>query len=210
MHDMDDRIRTVLDLYHARMAEERSRPRQEPPGGRDGGQDQCMRAIGPDTGRMLNILARSLGRATILELGTSFGYSGIWLAEAARATGGRLITMERHGYKTDHARKMADRAGLADWIDFRVGDAVAMIGELPQKVDFVFVDLWKDLYVPCLDAFYPRLNPGAIVVADNMIRPATEDVKRYGRAIRARPGMSSVLLPVGTGIEVSRFAPEVM
>ncbi|PYD59371.1 methyltransferase [Novacetimonas maltaceti] len=207
---MDDRIRAVLALYHARMAEERHRPREEAPGGRDGGQDQRMRAIGPDTGRVLNILARSLGRATILELGTSFGYSGIWLAEAARATGGKLITMERHAYKTDHAREMAGRAGLAEWIDFRVGDAVAMIGELTENVDFVFVDLWKDLYVPCLDAFYPRLNPGAIVVADNMIRPATEDVKQYGRAIRARPGMSSVLLPVGTGIEVSRFEPELM
>ncbi|PYD48596.1 O-methyltransferase [Novacetimonas pomaceti] len=202
---MDDRIRTVLDLYHARMQEERSQPREEPPGGRDGGQDQRMRAIGPDTGQLLNILARSLDSPTILELGTSFGYSGIWLAEAARATGGKLITMELHGYKSAHARDMAEKAGLADWIDFRVGDAVAMIGELTETVDFVFVDLWKDLYVPCLEAFYPRLTPGAIIVADNMIRPGTEDVKRYSRAIRALPGISSVLLPVGTGIEVSRF-----
>ncbi|WP_291364818.1 O-methyltransferase [Acetobacter sp. UBA5411] len=204
---MDEKITTVLDLYHARMQEERSRPREEPPGGRDGGQDQRMRAIGPDTGRLMNILARSLSAPTILELGTSFGYSGIWLSEAARATGGKLITMELHEYKSAYARDMAEKAGLADWIDFRVGDAVSMIGDLTQKVDFVFVDLWKDLYVPCLEAFYPRLNPGAIIVADNMIRPGTEDVKRYGRAIRALPGISSVLLPVGTGIEVSRFEP---
>lgn len=205
---MDEKITTVLDLYHARMQEERSRPREEPPGGRDGGQDQRMRAIGPDTGRLMNILARSLSTPIILELGTSFGYSGIWLSEAARATGGKLITMELHEYKSAYARDMAEKAGLADWIDFRVGDAVSMIGDLTQKVDFVFVDLWKDLYVPCLEAFYPRLNPGAIIVADNMIRPGTEDVKRYGRAIRALPGISSVLLPVGTGIEVSRFEPD--
>ncbi|MFW7266695.1 O-methyltransferase [Gluconacetobacter sp. Hr-1-5] len=202
---MDDRISAVLDLYHARMREERSQPRMEAPGGRDGGQDQRMRAIGPETGQLMNIVARSLDSPTILELGTSFGYSGIWLAEAARATGGRLITMELHDYKSAYARQMAEQAGLAEWIDFRVGDAVRMIGEMSGKVDFVFVDLWKDLYVPCLEAFYPRLNSGAIIVADNMIRPGTEDVKRYGRAIRALPGMSSVLLPVGTGIEVSRF-----
>ncbi|WP_207303513.1 O-methyltransferase [Komagataeibacter xylinus] len=202
---MDDRIQPVLDLYHERMRAERSAPRVEAPGGRDGGHDQRMRAIGPETGQLLNILARSLERPTILELGTSFGYSALWLAEAARARGGRLITMERHAYKSAHAREMAERAGLAASIDFRVGDAVAMIGEMDHKVDFVFVDLWKDLYVPCLEAFYPRLNPGAIIVADNMIRPGTEDVKRYGRAIRALPGMSSVLLPVGTGVEVSRF-----
>lgn len=202
---MDDKIATVLEAYHERMREERASPREEAPGGRDGGQDQRMRAVGPETGRLLNILARSLEAPTILELGTSFGYSGIWLAEAARATGGRLITMELHGYKSAYARDMAEKAGLADHVDFRVGDAVQMIAELAEPVDFVLVDLWKDLYVPCLEAFYPK---GAIVVADNMLRPGTEDVKRYGRAIRVLPGMTSVLLPVGTGIEVSRYEPE--
>lgn len=102
---------------------------------------------------------------------------------------------------------MSEKAGLAAYMDFKVGDAVQMIGELPGKVDFVFVDLWKDLYVPCLEAFYPKLNPGAIIVADNMIRPGSEDVRAYARAIRAKPGMTSVLLPVGTGIDVSRYEP---
>lgn len=205
---MDDKIQAVLTLYHERIQQERSLPRVEAPGGRDGGHDQRMRSIGPETGQLLNILAKSLKSPTILELGTSFGYSGIWLAEAARAAGGKLITMELHEYKSAYAQQMAEQAGLADWIDFRVGDAVQMIDDLSEKVDFVFVDLWKDLYVPCLKAFYPRLNPGAIIVADNMIRPGTEDVKRYGQAIRALPSISSVLLPVGTGIEVSRFEAE--
>lgn len=204
---MDDKISLVLDAYHERMDQERASPRDEAPGGRDGGQDQRMRAVGPNTGRLLNILARSLEAPTILELGTSFGYSGIWLAEAARATGGRLITMELHGYKSAYARDMAEKAGLAGHVDFRVGDAVAMIADLAGKVDFVLVDLWKDLYLPCLEAFYPRLNPGAIVVADNMIRPGNEDIRRYGRAVRALPCMTSVLLPVGSGIEVSRYEP---
>ena len=142
---------------------------------------------------------------TILELGTSYGYSGIWLAEAARASGGRLITMELHDYKSDFAREMASKAGLADAIDFKVGDAVEMIAELPDGIDFVLVDLWKDLYVPCLEAFFPKLKPGAIIVADNMLRPGGEDVRRYGKAIRAKPGIASVLLPVGSGLEISRL-----
>ena len=87
------------------------------------------------------------------------------------------------------------------------GDAVALIEQLPAGLDFVLVDLWKDLYVPCLEAFYPKLNPGAIVVADNMLRPGGEEVQHYRRAVRAKPGMTSVLLPVGTGIEVSRYEP---
>jgi predicted O-methyltransferase YrrM len=82
-----------------------------------------------------------------------------------------------------------------------------MISELTVGVDFVLLDLWKDLYVPCLKAFYPRLNPGAIIVADNMLWPVTEEVKQYGCAVRALPGITSVLLPVGMGIEVSRYEP---
>lgn len=204
---MDSKVQNVLAQYHQRIDEERRQGRVEAPGGRDGGQDMRMRAVGPQTGQLLNILARSLEAPTILELGTSFGYSGIWLAEAARATGGRLITMEKHDYKSTHAKAMAEQAGLADYIDFRVGDAVEMIEALEGKIDFVLVDLWKELYVPCLEAFFPRLNIGAIVVADNMIRPGNEFVQSYGRAIRAKAGITSVLLPVGTGIEVSRYQP---
>ena len=204
---MDPAILSVLDVYHQRMQEERLAPRDLPASGRDGGEDMRMRAIGPDTGRLLNILVRSLPNPRILELGTSFGYSGLWLAEAARAVDGRVITMEIHGYKSEYAQEMAAKSGLSGVIDFRVGDAVQMIGQDKSGFDFVFVDLWKDLYVPCLEAFYPKLNPGAIIVADNMIRPGTDSVKAYGRAIRAKPGMTSVLLPVGTGIEVSRYEP---
>ena len=69
----------------------------------------------------------------------------------------------------------------------------------------MLVDLWKDLYVPCLEAFYPKLNPGAIVVADNMRVPDPVAAKRYQDAVRAKPGMTSVTLPVGSGIEISRF-----
>lgn len=204
---MDSKIAAVLDIYHELIHKERTSPREMPPGGRDGGQDRRLRAVGPETGQLLNILAKSLKAPTILELGTSFGYSGIWLAEAARASGGRLITMELHDYKSAYAREMADKAGLADHIDFRVGDAVQMISQLETGVDFVLVDLWKDLYLPCLEGFYPKLNPGAIIVADNMLRPGDDNVKLYGESIRRKPHMTSVLLPVGSGIEVSRYEP---
>lgn len=205
---MNEKVTAVLDAYHARMREEDRRMREAPPtGGREDWRDQVLLAVGPDTGKLINILARSLKAPNILELGTSYGYSGIWLAEAAQATGGRLITMEKQDYKSAYARDMATKAGLADCIDFKVGDAVQMISELPFGLDFVLVDLWKDLYVPCLEAFYPKLNPGAIIVADNMTFPGGEEVKRYGRAVRAKPGITSVLLPVGSGLELSRFEP---
>ena len=128
-----------------------------------------------------------------------------WLAEAARATGGRLITLELAAHKQAQAREMAEAAGLAASIDFRLGDAVALIGALECRVDLVLLDLWKDLYVPCLEALLPKLNPGAILVADNMIRPPSEGARAYGARVRSLPGVGSLLLPVGSGIEVSRF-----
>lgn len=201
---MDDKVKSVLDEYHEIIAQERSRPREPQ---RPGEHDDRMRAVGPQTGQLLGILAKSLEAPTILELGTSFGYSGIWLAEAARASGGRLITMEYYQHKSDFAREMARKAGLAQHVEFMVGDAVQMIGGIEGGIDFVLVDLWKDLYVPCLDAFYPKLNPGAIVVADNMIRGGGDETRDYGRAVRARPGITSVQLPVGSGIEISRYEP---
>ena len=102
---------------------------------------------------------RAADQPTILEIGTSYGYSGIWLAEAARATGGRVFTLELQDYKSAYAREMATQAGLAAHIDFRVGDAVDLIGALPRGIDFVLLDLWKDLYVPCLEASIPGSVP---------------------------------------------------
>ncbi len=197
----------VLEAYHELIRQEQNTPREMPPGGRDGGNDRRLRAVGPETGQLLNILARSLKAPTILEIGTSFGYSGIWLADAARASGGRVITMELHAYKAEYAKEMAAKANLADYIDFRIGDAFSLIADL-ETIDFVLLDLWKDLYVPCLEAFYPKLNAGAIIVTDNMLRPGDDHIAHYGRTVRAKPGITSVLLPVGAGIEVSRFQPD--
>src|ERR1043165_5958689 len=138
---MDEKTQAVLDAYHARMREEETMREGQGPRGQDW-RDGSLRAVGPETGRLINIVARRLEAPTLLELGTSYGYSGIWLGDAARASGGRLITMELQQHKSDHARELAAKAGLADYIDFRVGDAVAMIRQLPAGLDFVLVDLW--------------------------------------------------------------------
>jgi predicted O-methyltransferase YrrM len=205
---MDDKVAKVLDFYHKRMEEEHSHRHERPASG-DGGSwlDRMLLAVGPDTGQLINILAGSAQAPNILEIGTSYGYSGIWLADAARRSGGRVTTMELQDYKSTYARERAKEAGLAEYIEYLVGDAVEMIGELKFGIDFVLLDLWKDLYIPCLEAFYPKLNPGAIIVADNMLRPGGELMQRYADAVRSKPGITSVLLPVGTGIEVSRYQP---
>lgn len=205
---IDARVTEVLEEYHRRIEVERGRMRRAAEDGTFGQIiDELLLPVGPESGRLLNILVKSLKAPRILELGTSFGYSGIWLAEAARATGGRLTTFEISPKKSEYAREMSKRAGLSEFVDFQVGDAVKLIGDLSFGVDFVLVDLWKNLYVPCLEAFYRKLNPGAIIVSDNMIEPAAEHdaVMRYQQSIRARPKITSVLVPVGSGLEISRF-----
>jgi predicted O-methyltransferase YrrM len=205
---IDATVQGVLNEYHRRMEMERPRMDQAFANGSFGQIiDEVLLSVGAESGRLINILAKSLEAPTILELGTSFGYSGIWLAEAARASGGRLVTMELSEKKSAYARDMSKKAGLAEFVDFKIGDAVKMIEELPHGIDFVLVDLWKGLYTPCLEAFYPKLNPGAIIVSDNMIEPATEreTVMRYQQVLRAKAKITSVLLPVGSGLEISRF-----
>ncbi len=201
---MDEDVERVLAQYDALIREERDVRNRSELGAEP---DRRLLAVGPETGRLINILARSLKAPNIVEIGTSYGYSTIWLAEAARAAGGRVTTMELHDYKSEYASAMAASAGLAPYIDFQVGDAVERIGELPFAIDFVLLDLWKDLYVPCLEALYPKLAPGAIVVADNMISPPSEGAQQYVRAVRMKPDMHCVQVPVGSGLEISRFDP---
>lgn len=202
---MDDAIIEVLEQYHARMERENLSFPVAAPGGRNSVNFQSMRAIGPETGQFLNILVHSLTAPRILELGTSFGYSAIWLAEAARATGGHLTTIEIDPERSAHALDMSTQAGLSPLVDFRIGDAITLIDNTPGRFDFV--NLRKDLYLPCLEAFHSRLAPGAVIVANNIVRPGGPELEAYVQAVRAKPGISSTLLPVGSGLEVSRYLP---
>lgn len=181
MYERDDRLQTVLTRYETRRADERAQGRREIVD--DQGRDQRMRAIGPEAGTLLNTLARSLNAPRILEIGTSFGYSGLWLADAARAADGYVISLEYDAHKSEFAKEQAALAGLSEWIDHRIGDAVEIIETLDGPFDFVFLDLWKHLYLPCFNAFLPKLAPGAIIVADNMGQSGNEGIDGFCRKV---------------------------
>ena len=207
---MDTAIRAVLDAYEARARQENERIAHLPFEQAYELRDELLICVGPDTGRLIEILARSLGAKSILELGTSYGYSTVWLAAAARATGGHVVSLELAPHKVVYAREQLVRAGLGDRVEFVVGDALDILRERVGPWDFVLIDLWKDLYVPCFDLIRPRLSPGAILVADNMLYPEAvrPQAEAYRAHVRASAGMRSVLVPVGSGIEISRFAGE--
>jgi predicted O-methyltransferase YrrM len=203
---MDEQIEAVLREYEERLAAEDKLMRELPPEQVMARVDELLIPVGRNTGRFLRDLAVGAGAKRILELGSSYGYSAIWLGAAARETGGTLISLDIAADKQVYARERSRRAGLADFVEFRTGDAVELIGALDGPFDLVLIDLWKDLYIPCLDAVRPKLASGAFVVADNILEPEMfrADAQLYRDHVRAM-AEQTILLPIGSGIEVSRF-----
>jgi predicted O-methyltransferase YrrM len=203
---IDDAMEAVLAAYESR-AEEEGRII----GTLDYGdfyvrRDDFLLSVGRRTATVLNIIAKEAEAKTILEIGTSYGYSTIWLADAARETGGRVTTLELVPEKADYARQQVARAGLAEHVDFRIGDARASIAALDGPIDFVLLDLWKELYIPCFDLVFPKLRSGAIVAADNILEPPSSrpHADAYRAHVQGHRGLETVLLPIGSGVEITR------
>jgi predicted O-methyltransferase YrrM len=188
----------VLADYHARIAAQRQTPATS--------DDQRFLAVGPEAGQFLAFIALSMERPRVLELGTSLGYSTLWLAGAAKAAGGSVVTVEMSAVKSAEAARMLGRCGLADVVDFQVGDALTILAGLRGPFDLILLDLWKDLYVACFEAMRPLLAPDALVVADNMLQGGGPGIDAYAARVRTDPGLRSVLVPVGNGLELTRPA----
>jgi predicted O-methyltransferase YrrM len=197
----------VLREYEARSAAERELGEQMSEAEFGRRVNEFLLPIGPETGQFLNMLIKAANCRRILEVGTSYGYSTLWLAEAARATGGKVVTLEMAAEKAEFARQRMSAAGLAGQVEFKIGDALDSIAALKEPLDFVLIDLWKDMYVPCLERIYPRLAAGALLAADNILAPESSraGTAKYVVAVRQLRGMQSVTVPIGSGIELSRF-----
>ena len=197
-------VQAVFADYAERLAADHVRMSQP---GLDllGHRDEFLLPVGEDAAWFLHSLIVARKPRRICELGTSYGYSTLFLAHAAREVGARVVTMDLADYKQAHARAQLERAGLAELVEFRCGDAVQLLGEDHGVWDFVLLDIWKDLYVPCFEAAYPRLGEEAIVCTDNMISPenARPNARALRAAIAAKPDLHSALLPIGQGIELT-------
>lgn len=162
--------------------------------------------VGPELGRLLYMLAVTARAKTIVEFGTSFGISTIYLAAALRDNGGgKLITTEMEPSKSARAKEHLAEAGLAELVEFRVGDALELLRDLKAPVDFLLLDGAKPLYFRVLKLVEPHLRKGAVVAADNInARNKIEDFTGYVR--EPKNGYVSVDMPLGDGIEVSMRA----
>jgi predicted O-methyltransferase YrrM len=165
-------------------------------------QNQRYLNVSRDDGRMLRIYAELANTKKAIELGTSTGYSGIWIALALRRTGGRLTTFEIDRARAAAAAANFKRAGVDGLIDIVVGDAHKEVGKVDGPIDFVFSDADKEGYLTYFKALAPKLRTGGLYISDNMAIPAPDPA--YIRAITTDPDFETVFYNMQrTGVAVS-------
>jgi predicted O-methyltransferase YrrM len=158
--------------------------------------------ITPETGQFLAILVKSVRATRILEIGTSNGYSTIWLAWAARDTGGHVTTIERAADKAAMAHANLERAGLAGRVAVRQGVALDLLAHLSGPFDLIFLDADRPNYLAYLDPLLRLLRRGGLLVTDNVTSHAHE-VEGFLQRLRDDPALETVTVPVGNGEELT-------
>lgn len=138
-------------------------------------------------GKVLHDLALRLGAKRILEIGTSTGHSTIWLAWAAAKTGGKVTTIEIDRGRHERALANFRRAGIAEYVDARLGDAHELVKTLPGPWDFVFQDADKEWYLQYFLDLDPKMAPGGCYTAHNVARPTAREVRDFLARVRSDP-----------------------
>ena len=163
---------------------------------------QRSRQVARTTGQFLFSLAVSGPSHEILEIGGSRGYSTVWLAAGARVLGGRVLSIEHDPVKCAAWRRTIADAGLEEWAELVEGDAKEILAAMDEPWDLVFLDAEKDDYETLYGLVRPMLEPGAVVVADNILSHP-DPLAAYAAARQADPTLESVTLPLDRGLEVS-------
>jgi caffeoyl-CoA O-methyltransferase len=190
---LDDRIRAVLQRLEREDTEEREQGVPAP---------QRSRAVARTTGQFLFGLVAPQLDCEVLEVGASRGYSSLWLAAGVRHFGGHLTSLENDPVKAAAWRANIAEAGLEEWADLVEGDAAETIPEIGDVFDIVFLDAEKDDYERLFRAARTKLEPGAVVIADNVISHG-ETLGAYVKARQSDPTLESVTVPLDRGLEVS-------
>ncbi len=158
-----------------------------------------MLNITPDTGAFLAILVRSMSARNILEIGTSNGYSTVWLASAATAVGGRVTTLDVDARKTQLAVHNLRRAGLESVVEPRTEDAGTFLAHGSAGIwDLIFLDADRKPYATWWPDLWRGLKPNGLLVVDNAVSHAAE-MEPLVERIRQEPRATHVLVPVGKG-----------
>jgi predicted O-methyltransferase YrrM len=181
---LDERVRGVL----ARLEAEGKGPPAMP--------------VPPETGRFLFALVAPQTGCEVLEVGAGRGHSSIWLGAGVRYFGGRVISLEKNPETAAEWRRNVADAGLEPWVELVEGDALETLASLEDVFDVVFLDAAKDEYERYFELARPRVEPAGLILADNVL--SHEDtLGSYSHARQADPKLSSVTVPIGSGVELS-------
>lgn len=156
------------------------------------------------TGEFLNLLIRTAKSKNVIEVGTSNGYSGIWIAKALKETGGKLTTIEYYEKRITPARENFNKCGVLDIITTLQGSAVEVLSSLPDdfKIDFAFVDANKRESLQYFELIHPHLQQGGIFAVDNVLSHK-EKVQTFIDAINAHPDYENVVLSLPAGLSLA-------
>jgi caffeoyl-CoA O-methyltransferase len=190
---LDDRARAVLARLEAEDADERARnvPRE-----------QRARQVARTTGQFLFAYVAPQTDCEVLEIGGSRGYSTIWLAAGVRHLGGRVLSLESDPAKIEAWRANIEEAGFSDWADLVEGDAFETLPAIADVFDVVFLDAEKEQYEALFAEARTKLEPGAVVIADNVLSHA-DTLAAYSQARQSDPTLESVTVPLDRGLEIS-------
>jgi caffeoyl-CoA O-methyltransferase len=190
---LDDRVRAVLERLEAEDADERERgvPRE-----------QRARQVEHTTGQFLFALVATQWDCEVLEIGGSRGYSSIWLGAGVRYLGGRVLSLESDPAKIEAWRRNVAEAGLEEWVELVEGDAFEQLPQIQDVFDVVFLDAEKEDYERLFELARDKLEPGALVVADNVLSHE-ETLGAYSRARQVDPTLESLTVPLDRGLELS-------
>ncbi len=168
-------------------------------------QRQGMLNVSPDDGRLLRLLTETKGAGHVVEIGTSNGYSAIWMCLGLLNTGGKLTTHEIDPGRAELARKNFKRAGVDRMVTLVMGDAHEEVTKLKEPIDILFLDADKPGYIDYLNKLLPLVRPGGLIVAHNMVYPSPDP--RYIKAITTNPDLETVFLHMhaaGVGVTLKK------
>jgi predicted O-methyltransferase YrrM len=190
---LDDPVLEVLARLEAEDADERERgvPAAE-----------RSRQVAPTTGRFLFSLVAPMNDCGVLEIGASRGYSTIWWAAGVRYFSGRVLSLEHDPHKAEAWRRNIGDAGLEEWAELVEGDAFETLEQVEDVFDVVFIDAEKGDYERLFALAREKVEPGAVIVADNVLSHA-ETLGAYSAARQADPTLVGTTVPLDRGLELT-------
>ena len=193
---MHKKIITVLDRIHEMDLIDRAERKI----GKIKSIEKSIWALHPETAKLLNILIKWKKPKLVIELGCSYGYSTIWIAEAVHTYGGKLLSIENNSFVAEIARNNVNEADLSDHVEFLIGDCFEELKQLKNKADFLFCDIWDALYPKALPIILPVINQFGIIAFDNVSKENSNIEKTEFRKVQATtPEIQSINIGIGNG-----------